>query len=70
MKANMGSADRIIRVLVALVVISLVATGTLSGIWAVVGLVLAGVFLLTSLVRFCPLYLPFGIRTNRVGKSV
>ncbi|WP_019986616.1 YgaP family membrane protein [Rudanella lutea] len=70
MKANMGSADRIIRVLVALVVISLVATGTLSGIWAVVGVVLAGVFLLTSLVRFCPLYLPFGIRTNRVGKSV
>ncbi|KAB7729991.1 DUF2892 domain-containing protein [Rudanella paleaurantiibacter] len=69
MKANMGSADRIIRVLVALAVITLVATGTLSGIWSVVGLVLAGVFLLTSLVRFCPLYLPFGIRTNRVRKS-
>jgi len=65
MVKNMGSADRIIRLLVAIVLIGLYAGGILTGIWGIVSLVLAGVFILTSMVSVCPLYLPFGIRTNR-----
>ncbi|QMW01025.1 YgaP family membrane protein [Spirosoma foliorum] len=70
MKSNMGSADRIIRFVVAIGLIGLFATGTLTGTWGIVALVFAGVFVLTSFTRFCPLYLPFGIRTNRVRKHL
>jgi len=63
MKTNMGSTDRIIRVLIAAVIGVLYITGTISGTLGIVLLVLASVFVLTSLVSFCPLYAPFGIRT-------
>lgn len=63
MKANMGRADRTIRLLLAAVIAALYSTGTISGIPGIVLLALAGIFVLTSLVRVCPLYLPFGIRT-------
>ncbi|MEQ8907967.1 MAG: DUF2892 domain-containing protein [Vicingaceae bacterium] len=63
MKKNMGSADRIIRSLIAAVVAILYFTGTISGTLGLVLLILAGVFLLTSLVSFCPLYKPFGLST-------
>ena len=63
MKKNMGTADRIIRVIIAAIVAVLYFTGTISGTLGIVLLVLAGVFVLTSLVSFCPLYAPFGIRT-------
>jgi hypothetical protein len=63
MKKNVGIIDRAIRILVALVIAILYFTNVISGTLAIVLLVLAGVFLLTALVRFCPLYLPFGINT-------
>lgn len=63
MKPNMGTADRIIRILVAAVVAILYFTGTVSGTLGIVLLVLAGVFVATSVVSFCPLYAPFGIST-------
>ncbi|MCH8557623.1 MAG: DUF2892 domain-containing protein [Balneolia bacterium] len=63
MKKNMGTADKAIRSVVALVVAILYFTGVITGTLGVVLLVFAGVFLLTSLVSFCPLYAPFGIRT-------
>ncbi len=69
MKKNMGSADRIIRVLIAAVVAVLYFTGTISGTWGIVLLVLAGVFVLTSLINFCPLYAPFGISTCKVKEK-
>lgn len=59
----MGSADRIIRVIIAAIVSVLYFTGTISGTFGIILLILAGVFLLTSLISFCPLYAPFGIRT-------
>jgi hypothetical protein len=65
MKKNMGLIDRIIRILVAVVVVSLYFTNVLTGTLAVILLILAGVFVLTSLISFCPLYLPFGIKTFR-----
>lgn len=63
MKKNMGSTDRIIRFILAAIFIVLYFTGTVTGIWGIVLLVLAGVFILTSFVSFCPLYAPFGIST-------
>lgn len=65
MKKNMGSADKIIRVIVAAIVAILYFTGIVSGTIGIVLLVLAGVFVLTSLISFCPLYLPFGLHTNK-----
>jgi len=63
MKKNMGSTDRIIRFIVAAIFIALYFTDTVTGIWGIVLLVLAGVFILTSFVSFCPLYAPFGLST-------
>lgn len=63
MKKNMGSADRIIRILIAVVMSVLYFTGTVSGTLGIILLVLGGIFLVTSFVGFCPLYAPFGIKT-------
>lgn len=63
MKKNMGSADRIIRLVVAAVIAVLYATNTIAGTLGIVLLVLAVVFALTSFISFCPLYAPFGITT-------
>lgn len=63
MKKNMGTTDRVIRVLVAAVIAVLFFTNVITGIVGTVLLVLAAVFLLTSVVSFCPLYAPFGIST-------
>jgi hypothetical protein len=64
MKANMGSTDKIIRILAAVLIAILYFTNQISGTAAIVLLVLGGVFILTSLISFCPLYLPFGISTR------
>ncbi len=66
MKKNMGSADRIIRIIAAVVMAILYFSGTVTGTLGIVLLVLAAVFLLTSFVSFCPLYAPFGISTCKV----
>ena len=63
MKKNMGTIDRVLRVVIALVFGALFLTNTVSGTLGLILLVLGVVFLLTSLVSFCPLYLPFGINT-------
>jgi len=63
MKTNVGIIDRVIRIVVALVFIGLYFTNVVTGTLAIVLLVLAGVFTLTALIGFCPLYLPFGIHT-------
>ena len=63
MKTNMGIIDRVIRIVVALVFVGLYFASVVSGTLAIVLLVLAGVFILTSLIGFCPLYWPLGIHT-------
>jgi hypothetical protein len=63
MKENMGSTDKTIRVLLALVFATLYFTHTITGTLGLILLVLAGIFLLTSLIGTCPLYVPFGINT-------
>jgi hypothetical protein len=63
MKANVGIIDRAVRILAAFAIIVLYFTHVITGTLAILLLVLAGVFILTGLIRFCPLYLPFGINT-------
>ncbi len=64
MKINMGSLDRIIRFLIVVVVAVLYFSGVISGTLALILGILAIIFLLTSLVGFCPLYVPFKISTR------
>lgn len=64
MKPNMGTIDRVARLLVAAVVIALYFMNVISGTLAIVLLVFAGIFIFTSLISFCPLYLPFGLSTK------
>lgn len=59
----MGLLDRIIRVIVAIIFAALFFTNTVAGIYGIVLVALAAVFVLTSFISFCPLYLPFGINT-------
>lgn len=63
MKKNMGNADRIIRVMIALIMGGLYFGGVITGTLGIVLMVLAVVFVLTSAISFCPLYSPFGIKT-------
>lgn len=69
MKKNMGNADRIIRVIIAAIIAALYFMNVITGTLGIVLLVLAGVFVLTSLISFCPLYAPFGIKTCPMKKG-
>jgi hypothetical protein len=69
MKKNMGMADRIIRILAAVAIAILYFTHQISGTLAIILLAIAGIFILTSFISFCPLYLPFGIRTNKKSST-
>jgi len=65
MKANMGMLDRAIRVIIALTIAFLYFTGRIHGILAIVLGIFAVTFVLTSLVSFCPLYVPLGLSTRK-----
>ncbi len=65
MKVNMSSADRIIRVIIAVIFAALYFTGTVPDTLGLVLTIVAVVFLLTSLIGFCPLYTIFGMRTKK-----
>jgi RsiW-degrading membrane proteinase PrsW (M82 family) len=65
MKANMGTLDRAIRIILAIAVGVLYYFGYISGTVAIVLGIIAIAFLLTGIVSFCPLYLPFGISTRK-----
>ena len=69
MKKNMGNADRIIRFLLAVVVAILYFTHVITGTFGIVLLVVAGVFVLTSLISFCPLYTLIGFNTCPAKKG-
>lgn len=61
----MGNTDKLIRVLISAVIGMLYFTNQIEGTVAYVLLAFAGIFLLTSVISFCPLYLPFGISTKK-----
>ena len=69
MKKNMGNTDRIIRLIAAVIFASLYFTNTVTGIPGILLLVFAGIFLVTSLVNFCPLYQLLGLNTCTVKKN-
>lgn len=59
----MGSTDKIIRIILAIVFAALYFTGTVTGIVGIILLVLGAVFLATSFISFCPLYTIVGVST-------
>ena len=64
MPQNMGVIDRVIRIVIALVFSVLIALNVVTGILAIIVGILGAVFLVTSIIGFCPLYLPFKISTK------
>lgn len=69
MKKNMGTADRVIRLIIALVFAGLYFGGIVTGTLGLVLLILGGVFVATSLISFCPLYTIVGINTCATKKA-
>ncbi len=65
MKANMGTVDKVVRILAAIIISVLYFTHQISGTTAIILLVFAGIFIITSFISFCPLYWPFGISTRK-----
>lgn len=69
MKNNLGTTDKVFRILIAVLIGVLYFTNVISGTLATVLGILAVVLLLTSFISFCPLYLPFGINTIKKKKQ-
>lgn len=65
MKKNLGSADRVIRLILALVIVALYYTGVISGLLGIILIVLAVIFFATSLVSICPIYMLLGLNTKK-----
>jgi hypothetical protein len=63
MKKNMGSIDKGIRIAIAILIAVLAYAKVFTGIWAIILLALAVIFVVTSFISFCPLYWPFGLST-------
>ena len=63
MKKNIGTIDRVIRILFAIVFAILYFTHVITGVLGIILLVASVIFVLTSLISYCPLYSPFGIKT-------
>ena len=64
MKKNMGSIDKIVRMLIAILIVVLYLAKVFPETWDIVALVVALVLVATSVIGLCPLYLPFGIDTS------
>jgi len=65
MKQNMSSADRTIRAVVAVALAALIYFNVLTGTAAIVLGIVAGIFVLTALIGFCPLYTIFKFSTKK-----
>ncbi|MDP4130705.1 MAG: DUF2892 domain-containing protein [Bacteroidota bacterium] len=69
MKKNMGTADRTVRILLAIIMGALYFTNTVTGVLGIVLLILTVVFLLTGFISFCPLYAIFGFTTCKTKQQ-
>lgn len=69
MKKNMGKVDRVLRSLAALVIGYMLINGTISGTLGIILAIVAIAFLVTSMISWCPAYLPFGLSTDRGSKD-
>ena len=70
MKQNMGGVDKVIRLVVVAIIAALYFTGQITGTAAIILGIIAVAFLVTSLVGWCPSYVPFGISTKKADKTV
>lgn len=68
MKKNMGTIDRAIRTIIAVIIVILLFNGMIAGILAWILAILAAAFIVTSAIGWCPLYKPFGISTCKAGQ--
>ncbi|AEA45495.1 YgaP family membrane protein [Fluviicola taffensis] len=68
MNRNMYSTDRIIRLILSIILVSLYFFGYISGILAIIALVVVIIFMLTSVIGFCPLYKLLGITIKKKSK--
>lgn len=69
MNKNVGSTDKIVRIILAAIFAALYFTGTVTGTLGLVLLVLGGIFVVTSLISWCPIYAIVGLRTCPAEKS-
>lgn len=67
MKLNMGVADRVVRLIIVVIIAALLYAERLSTAWEIVLGVIAVAFLVTGLIGWCPLYVPFGLSTRKGG---
>ena len=65
MKKNLGSTDKVIRLVLAVVLLVLFFTNTVTGVAGIITLVAAAISAGTALINFCPLYAALGIRSNK-----
>jgi hypothetical protein len=65
MKKNLGSIDKVIRILIAAVVVVLYFTKVVSGTLGIVLLIVAGIIALTAIIDFCPIWAVLGINTKK-----
>ncbi|MGV6862569.1 MAG: YgaP family membrane protein [Putridiphycobacter sp.] len=69
MKKNMGNVDKIIRLVVAVILAGLFIMGKIEGVLGYIAVSVAAIFVLTSIIGFCPLYTLFGIKTCPTKKD-
>ncbi len=65
MKKNVGSIDKVIRIILAAVIVVLAITQVITGVLAVILLIFAGILVLTSVISFCPIWWVLGIGTSK-----
>jgi len=65
MKKNLGKIDKVIRVLIAVVVVALYFAQVISGTLAVILLILSGILVVTTFIDFCPIYYALGLSTRK-----
>ena len=70
MKPNMGTADKVIRLVVVAIIAVLYFTGQITGTAAIILGIIAAAFLVTSLIGWWPSYVPFGISTRKSDKAL
>jgi len=70
MKPNMGTADKVIRLIVVAIIAALYFAGQITGTAAIILGIIAAAFLVTSLIGWCPSYVPFGISTRKSDKPL
>ena len=70
MKQNMGGVDKVIRLIVVAIIAALYFTGQITGTAAIILGIIAVAFLVTSLIGWCPTYVPFGISTKKSNKTL